>query len=180
MMAAIKGKVIEAVVYIGVDWRYPKWFIKDVLELAVEDNKGELQLVVSDETDDKFEAWQLVPDESVIIRNKHGEMYHLPFMKFKSSYYEMGVHYAARREDCVEYFILDEYSTLSLIPEWILELIEFNEDVDCHRMLVTDMDVVDFESIKLPATFIRNHLGQVKYVTQEAFAKNFDVAYPRY
>lgn len=121
------------------------------------------------------------------MRNKHRDLYHLDFSLFSAIYFEMGVYYAARKEDCVEYFIFTKDTKPSEIPEWISELYH-------EGWIVTDMDVVNYNKVVeaamqarhakdgfwTPTVFIRNWKGEVKPVTTEEFGNNFDVAYPRY
>lgn len=57
MFAAMRGTVIDAVVYCGdPDDQYPKWFIDEVLDLCIFDTFGNLTLLLSDETDDTFKS----------------------------------------------------------------------------------------------------------------------------
>lgn len=188
MFAAMRGTVIDAVVYCGdPSEQYPKWFVKEVLDLCVFDTFGNLTLLLSDETDDTFDAATIVPYRSVILRNKYRELYHLDFSLYSATYHQVGIYYAARREDCVEYFIFTKDTKSSEIPEWIKELYH-------EGWIVTDMDVVDYSKVIeavsqpkhakdgfwIPTVFIRNWKGEVKPITSEEFGRNFDVAYPRY
>lgn len=181
LRAALMGHTIEAVIY-GTDpvEAYPNWFIKDILEGEGRmDAYGNFILLIMSEEDDTYTQFTLIPNRSVVLRNKHGDLHFTDIETFDREYFEMGRHYAALKEDCVEFFIFREGR--SNWPVWFLPLIS-------KGLVVIGPGVKDCvfhyrgEPILLPSTgvFIRNRRGIVKFIPLDEFNANYESPYPDY
>lgn len=185
MYAAMKGTVIEAVIFGGDTYvTYPSWY-EELLEEADEDGFGNLIIPMLNENEDAFDAFTLTPWDSVILRNRHGDIHHVTAGQFGETFHPMGPFHAARKDDCVEYYKYSSYSKVRDLPDWIRELIHDEGFI-----------VMEFEVVSLYAThhndgdpltmvtndsyFIRNRMGQVRHMYKDEFEKRYYVPYPKY
>lgn len=178
MFAALKGTIIEAVLYGTQDDVYPKWLREEVIDELFEDSTGELQYRLTDETDDDFKWFTFEPYETVILRNKYKDIYTTLLERFEKLYNEIGPGLAALKEDCVEYYILTKDTNLKDIPKWI------KSRIDDDGVLYMDNDLKwwdssypygDFKhSVQIPCMFIRNTKGEIRQITVGEFERCFD------
>lgn len=181
MYAALKGCVIEAVIYDGNQPEvYPDWFVEDVLEGKNHmDAYGNLILLIMDGPEDTYRQIVLKPRESVVMRNRYGDIHFTDIESFGKDYWEMGLHFAALKSDCVEYFVFREGD--SHWPTWFLYLIQ-------KGLVVIGKGVTNCifyyrgEPIMLPkmGMFIRNRYGVIKFIEKDEFEENFETPYPDY
>ena len=175
------GHTIEAVIY-GNDppEAYPDWFVTDILEgQGHMDAYGNFILLIMSEPEDTYKQFTLVPQQSVVMRNRYGDLHFTDIETFDREYFEMGRHYAAFKTDCVEFFIFREGD--SHWPVWFLPLIS-------KGLVVIGAGVKDCvfhyrgTPILLPKTgvFLRNWQGVVKFISLDEFNTNYESPYPDY
>ena len=176
MFAAMKGTIVDAVVYCGEDeLMYPDWFYECILDACFIDDYGSKHVPLSDETDDVFSFTTLVPYESVILRNKYDDLSFTTFKIFNEYYIPMGLHKAALIENCVEFFIHTNKTPLIDYPGWFGEMVKMGNIARQYGTLVYYGD--DGEVAMSPkCVFLRNHRGLVRYMEPEEFDKLFSVS----
>ena len=123
--AAIAGKGVDAVVYVGMNngEMYPTWFGQELLDGAlIIDNAGAVALYLFDEFDIPMIGPTLIPGKTVVIRNRNLDIITINIETFEKLYYVVGPHRAALKEDCIEYYAFWPTTIKYDIPGWIFEM----------------------------------------------------------
>lgn len=177
MFAALKGTIIDAVIYCGEDpYMYPDWMYECVLDACFIDNYGSKHIPLTDESDDVFTFATLFPYESVVLRNKWEELHYTTFNIFQKLYLPMSSETAALIEDCVEYFVFTNNKPLALYPGWVRELSNRGE---MFRRKSDVWYVQNHKETKLidGDIILRNHRGNVRYIGEVEFNRLYSTGY---
>lgn len=175
MFAALKGTIIRAVLYGTQDAVYPEWLKKEVIDELFEDNTGTMKYRLTDETDDIFKWTTFEPYNTIVLRNKYGDIHTINLRRFERLYVEIGPWIAALKEDCVEYFKFTKDTRMEDVPEWV------KSRIDSDGVIWMDHDAKwwcrpEIYGARMSPTciFIRNKKGEIRYMEVEEFERCFD------
>ena len=185
MYAALKGSFLEAVLYRGrhQGGTYPPWFHSEIFEgpsWMEEDEK--ICVMTTDESDEAAEYVTLYPNETVVLRNKFGELFFSDLDTISGMYLPVGPNMIADPIDTVEFYVLDRHNFKHGMPNWV------SEEIANGRLIIgqglSDNVFVDEllgDSMLGPVSvLVRNRNGTVRAMTLEEFNKYFDASYPYY
>lgn len=181
--AAIAGKGVDAVVYIGTDVgeKYPAWFEDGLLDGAlILDTDGTVGIFEFDENDAPMIGPQLTPWETVVIRNRNNDIRAMTMEQFEKLYYTVGPHRAALKEDCVEYYMFWPGSFVSDVPGWIYDLWLsgkiLDQPAEWDTQTVYDGAGVPYETSCLYAVVINRH-ANVRCLRAQGTTPSFETEY---
>ena len=172
--AAVKGSTISAVVYTAEPRTvYPKWFSIEVEPSIKRDQYGNFFYMVVFDENDEPKPEIVIPNGSVFLRNKNGDVKHISYELFAKEFVDMGLYAAAHISDCVEYFAWRPDLQPGWIPTWFEDLL-WDETI-----MYIDGDwsfYGDGGEIRLSPEcyFIRNSRGMVRYLESSEFEEHFD------
>lgn len=173
--AAVKGSTISAVVYTAEPGTvYPKWFSLEVEPGIKKDQYGNIFYMMVFDENDEVKPEIVVPNESVFLRNKAGDVKHISYKLFCEEFVDMGLYAAAHISDCIEYFRWHPDMEPGWAPNWFEDLL-WDETV-----VYVDGDWSFYEDggevrLSPECYFIRNTRGMVRYLEVSEFEDNFDV-----
>lgn len=195
MIAALNGKYVEYVCYMGVTEKYPQWFEEELYDSVYLD-------------EDRYTFWQpewgrdvdyydktLVEDYSVFIRKPNGEIHVTDYDVFKdlyttftySAFTNSGI--AAFNEDCIEFVECHGGILPAGYPEWFYEYFTEAINFPTHRetvyVLNEDVKITssrDFLEISIDGdvtvvqhcVFLRNRFGEIRGMTYSEFKRYYD------
>lgn len=173
--AAVKGSTISAVVYTAEPGTvYPRWFSLEVEPGIKKDQYGNIFYMMVFDENDEVKPEIVVPNESVFLRNKAGDIKHISYKLFCEEFVDMGLYAAAHISDCIEYFRWHPDMEPGWAPNWFEDLL-WDETV-----VYVDGDWSFYEDggevrLSPECYFIRNTRGMVRYLEVSEFEDNFDV-----
>lgn len=172
--AAVKGSTISAVVYTGEPGTvYPRWFSVEVEPGIKRDQYGNVFYMMVFDENDEVKPEIVVPNESVFLRNKAGDVKHISYRLFCEEFVDMGLYAAAHISDCIEYFRWHPDMEPGWAPNWFEDLL-WDETI-----VYVDGDWSFYEEegevrLSPECYFIRNTRGMVRYLEVSEFEENFD------
>lgn len=179
--AAFKGQTIDAVLYVGFldgGYVYPDWFNEEVLlRCAYIETDGALYGRPFHEEGENQTFDFLSPHETILLRNRNGDIQAVNRYEFNKYYYPIGPDSAALHEDCVEYYIFNkEYDDK---PPWIRELFDTGHIQRTYYGDYVYYGEPEGEYAMSPTCiFIKNKDGDIRYLEPRTFYENFDTYNP--
>lgn len=166
MYAAYKGTLITAVLYVGLtDDRYPEWVYDTVITGAEVDHNEVLKVKLTDENDYYFNYYTLVPYQTVILKNRFGDIRTINYIEFGHRYVYMGKDWAALKSDTVEYAEITPETDIRHVPYWLREYVGSGWQVDEAIFYSFDGEY----AMSPTSIFVRNSQGHVQYAEPETF-----------
>lgn len=195
MRAALRGKYIEYVIFMGSSEKYPPWFEKQ-LELCTYTDESRLTFWVNkDERRPNYYDQQLIEEYSIILRKDTGELHITDYDSFDVLYtifrYDAFTNsgLAAFEEDCIEYVECTGGMLSAAYPDWFYEYftecinlpddetVFLNDDV--QKVSINDgpflaIDEYGGVSVDSHCVFLRNKFGEIKGMEFNDFIKHYD------
>lgn len=180
MRAALRNSYVEVVFFMGVNERYPYWFMEELYNRIVSDDYNYTFYAHYNERTHDYHEKQLIGDDTVFIRKPNGELHITTYNSLSQLYREFtydaftnsGIW--AFNDDVVEYVECLGGEVLSEYPNWFYEY--FTEAVNYPDGEITIF--LESEDGELTITdhccVLRNKYGEIRVMGWTDFIKFYD------
>lgn len=181
MKAALRGKYLEAVFFMGVNERYPHWFCEEIYD-AIFTNESQYTFWVDRHSrrPDYYEK-QLVEDYSVFLKKPNGQIFLTNYDQLDEMYTIFrtdrftNTGLVAFNEDVIDYVECHGGSMMyAMDDDWFYEY--FTEAVNYPQEEETTFFAVDDNGITVNqhCAVLMNKFGEIKVLSWREFMKFYD------
>lgn len=180
MKAALRGRYVEVVFFMGTEERYPDWFMEEIYDATYTDESRYTFWVDRFQRRPDYHEKQLVEDYSVFIRKGNGEVFVTDYDAYQQVYHTFmydGFNnwaLAGFNEDVIDYVECHGGIGTSGYPDWFYEYFteSLNNPQDNESIYISDIcgELVVVEHCAV----LRNMHGEIKVLPWNKFLLFYD------